>query len=40
MVLVYSPHSMTYSKAESVLATLTLEEKVKSVFMYCCFSNG
>lgn len=30
MVLVYSPHRMTYSRAESVLAKLTLEEKVGS----------
>jgi len=30
MVLAYTPHRMTYSRAESVLAKLTLEEKVAS----------
>jgi hypothetical protein len=29
MVLAYSPYKMTYSRAESVLVTLTLEEKVE-----------
>ena len=34
MVLVHTVARMTQSKAESVLATLTLEEKVRSAFKY------